>query len=100
MEYIAADIEAERKKLKQAKKASTKNMKKKTTTPKTEAPKQPRAIKLVTIYKVLLHTFAIIGVVLSIVFINNAINDYIDTQAEARAAEMVKAAELKDQSKQ
>lgn len=106
LKYEASNIRAERKKLKQRIAASPQKettMKKKTTTPKTTeaaADKQPRAIKLSTIWKVTVYAFAIIGVVLSIVYINDTVSSYIDTRAEAKAAELVKAAELKDPSKQ
>ena len=51
-------------------------------------PKQPVTIKLRTVWNVLVYTFAIIGVVLSVVFVSNAFNSYVDAQVEARTAEL------------
>lgn len=55
---------------------------------KSAQPKQPVTIKLRTVWNVLVYAFAIIGVVLSVVFISNAFNSYVDAQVEARTAQL------------
>ena len=55
---------------------------------KNAKPKQPVTIKLRTVWNVLVYAFAIIGVVLSVVFVSNAFNDYVDAQVEARTAQL------------
>lgn len=63
-------------------------MKNKSSTP---VAKAPRTIKLSTIWKVLVHTFAVIGVVLSVVYVNDIVNGIVDSRAEAKAQEILKA---------
>lgn len=55
---------------------------------KAKQPKAPVTIKLRTVWNVLVYTFAIIGVVLSVVFTMNAFNSYVDAQVEARTAQL------------
>lgn len=55
---------------------------------KAAEPKQPVTIKLRTVWNVLVYSFAIIGVVLSVVFVSNAFNSYVDAQVEARTAQL------------
>ena len=67
--------------------------KRKTMKTKSQAPvaKQPRAIKLSTIWKVLVYTFAVIGVILSVLYVNDIVNGIVDSRAEAKVQEMLKA---------
>ncbi len=53
--------------------------------------KQPASIKLSTIWKVAVYTFAVIGVVLSIMYVNQIVNGIVDSRAEAKMQEMLKA---------
>lgn len=53
--------------------------------------KQPASIKLSTIWNGLVYTFAVIGVVLSIMYVNDIVNGFIDSRADAKAQEMIKA---------
>ena len=55
------------------------------------ATKQPASIKLSTIWKALVYIFAVIGVVLSIMYVNDIVNGFIDSRADAKAQEMIKA---------
>lgn len=57
----------------------------------TAEPKQPASIKLSTIWKALVYTFAVIGVVLSIMYVNDIVNGFIDSRADAKAQQMIKA---------
>jgi len=60
---------------------------------KSQAPvdKQPKAIKLSTIWKVLVYTFALIGVILSVMYVNDIVNGIVDSRAEAKAQQILKA---------
>ncbi len=60
---------------------------------KSSAPvaKAPRAIKLSTIWTVLVYTFAAIGVILSVMYVNDIINGIVDSRAEAKVQEILKA---------
>lgn len=53
--------------------------------------KQPASIKLSTIWKAAVYTFAVIGVVLSIMYVNQIVNGIVDSRAEAKMQEMLKA---------
>lgn len=53
--------------------------------------KAPRTIKLSTIWKALVYTFAVIGVILSVMYVNDIVNDIVDSRAEAKAQEILKA---------
>lgn len=53
--------------------------------------KQPKAIKLSTIWKTLVYTFAVIGVVLSVMYVNDIVNGIVDSRAEAKVQQMLKA---------
>lgn len=76
------------KKLNTEKPKRTKKMKKL----ETPAPvKQPASIKLSTIWKTLVYTFAVIGVILSVVYVNDIVDGIVDSRAEAKAQEILKA---------
>lgn len=53
--------------------------------------KEPKSIKLSTIWKTLVYTFAVIGVILSVMYARDAINGMVDSRAEAKAQELFKA---------
>lgn len=59
---------------------------------KSSAPvaKQPKSIKLSTIWKALVYTFAAIGVILSVMYVNDIVNDIVDSRAEAKVQEILK----------
>lgn len=78
--------EMPRKEYKTAK--GTKTMKKKI---EPAAPKQPKSIKLSTIWKALVYTFAVIGVVLSIMYVNDIVNKVVDSRAEVKAHQLMQA---------
>lgn len=50
--------------------------------------KQPVTIKLRTVWNVLVYTFAIIGVVLSVVYVKQSFDSYVNAQVEARTAQL------------
>lgn len=78
--------EMPRKEYKTAK--GTKTMKKKI---EPAAPKQPASIKLSTIWKALVYTFAVVGVVLSIMYVNDIVNNVVDSRAEVKAQQILKS---------
>lgn len=53
--------------------------------------KEPKSIKLSTIWKGLVYSFAVIGVVLSVMYVNQIVNGIVDSRAEAKAQEILKA---------
>lgn len=66
----------------------TKTMKKKI---EATQPKQPKSIKLSTIWKALVYTFAVVGVILSVMYVNDIINDVVDSRAQVKVQEILKA---------
>ena len=58
---------------------------------KSPEAKQPKSIKLSTIWKTLVYTFAVIGVILSVLYVNDIVNGIVDSRAEAKMQEMLKA---------
>lgn len=66
----------------------TKTMKNKSAAP---VAKQPRTVKLSTIGKALVYIFAVIGVILSVMYVNDIVNDVVDSRAEAKVQELLKA---------
>lgn len=66
----------------------TKTMKKKI---EATEPKQPKSIKLSTIWKALVYTFAVVGVVLSVMYVNDIVNNVVDSRAELKAQQILKA---------
>lgn len=77
-----------------AKKYNTETKKtKETKKMKKEQPtiKQPKSVKLSTIWKALVYTFAVVGVVLSIMYVNDIVDNVVDSRAEAKASEILKA---------
>lgn len=75
-------------------KKENKKMSDKKSAPKATAPaaaKEPKTIKLSTIWKVAVHTFAVIGVVLTVMYINDIVTNVVESRAEARAQEILKA---------
>lgn len=66
----------------------TKTMKNKTLVPES---KQPKSIKLSTIWKALVYAFAVVGVVLSIMYVNDIVNGIVDSRAEVKAQQIIKA---------
>lgn len=73
-------------------KKETKKMSSKKKTPEA-APvaKEPRTIKLSTIWKGAVYSFAVIGVVLSVMYVNDIVSNVVESRAEARAQEILKA---------
>lgn len=69
---------------------------KKTTKP---VAKEPKTIKLSTIWKGAVYTFAVIGVVLTVVYTNDIVSGIVESRAEARAQEILKAQPQEAQSK-
>lgn len=65
-----------------------KTVKNKATTP---VAKAPRAIKLSTIWTVLVYTFALIGVILSVLYVNDIVDGIVDSRAEVKAQQILKA---------
>lgn len=53
--------------------------------------KEPASIKLSTIWKAAVYSFAVIGVVLSVMYVNQIVNGIVDSRAEAKMQEMLKA---------
>lgn len=73
-------------------KKETKKMEDKKTSKKAKpVVKEPRSIKLSTIWKGAVYTFAVIGVVLSIMYVNDIVSNVVESRAEARAQEILKA---------
>lgn len=66
----------------------TKKMKKVETS---AVEKQPKSIKLSTIWKALVYTFAVVGVVLTVTSVNGFINNIVDSRANAKAHQMLQA---------
>jgi hypothetical protein len=88
MEYEEMPL---RKILTKSKKETRKMSEKKTTKAAAPAaPKQPASIKLSTIWKGLVYFFAVVGVVLSIMYVNDIVNGFIDSRADAKAQQMIK----------
>ena len=73
------------------KKETPKMSEKKTTKAAAPVAKEPKTIKLSTIWKVAVHTFAVIGVVLTVMYINDIVTNVVESRAEARAQEILKA---------
>lgn len=73
------------------KKETRKMSEKKTTKAAAPVAKEPKTIKLSTIWKVAVHTFAVIGVVLTVMYINDIVSNVVESRAEARAQEILKA---------
>lgn len=62
------------------------------TTKKGKMPvKEPRSIKLSTIWKVAVYTFAVIGVILSVMYVNEIVNNVVDARAELKAQQLIEA---------
>lgn len=51
---------------------------------------QPKSIKLSTIWKALVYTFASIGLILSVVYVNDIFNSVVDSRAEIKAQKLLK----------
>jgi hypothetical protein len=66
----------------------TKKMKKAETP---AAEKQPASIKLSTIWKTLVYTFAVVGVILTVTSVNGFVDNMVDSRAEAKAQQILKA---------
>lgn len=64
---------------------------KKTTKQSKPVAKEPKSIKLSTIWKTAVYTFAVIGVVLTVIYINDIVSNVVESRAEARAQEILKA---------
>lgn len=78
--------------IKQSKTLKTETPKRTKKMKKVETPapvKQPASIKLSTIWKTLVYTFAVVGVVLTVTSVNGFIDNMVDGRAEAKAQQML-----------
>lgn len=73
------------------KKETRKMSEKKTTKQAAPVAKEPKTIKLSTIWKWTVHIFAVIGVVLTVMYINDIVSNVVESRAEARAQEILKS---------